>query len=71
MTKFRKVELKVTRGSGYGQYIVTGIFANDVITAKTTDSEIFDWLDDDSNKEKHQEAKKAAYSLIKRAIENK
>jgi hypothetical protein len=66
MTTFRKVELKVKRGNGYGQYIVTGIFANYLITAKTTDSEIFDWLNDDSNKEKHNRAKRAAYSLIKR-----
>lgn len=70
MATFRKVNLEITKTSGYGQYIVSATYRGKDIKVHTTDSEIFDWLDDDGNKEKHQNAKRAAYGLVVRAYEN-
>ena len=70
MTAFRKVRLKIARGNGYGQYIVSAIYKGKQVSAHTTDSETFDWLNDDSDKAKHQEAKRYAYSLIVNAFNN-
>lgn len=70
MATFRKVNLEIRRGNGYGQYIVSAIYRGKEIEVRTTDSECFDWLNDDSNKEKHQEAKRCAYNAVVRAFEN-
>jgi len=70
MTTFRKVKLEIRRGSGYGQYIITATYRGKQVKAHTTDSECYDWLNDDSNKELHQEAKKHAYHKIVTAYEN-
>jgi hypothetical protein len=70
MAKFRKVELAISRANGYGQYYITANYKGKKIKAYTTDSECFDWLNDDSNKEKHQEAKQHAYFMIVNAYEN-
>jgi hypothetical protein len=70
MTTFRKVKLEITRGIGYGQYIISATYRGKQVKAHTTDSECYDWLNDDSNKELHQEAKKHAYIKIVSAYEN-
>ena len=70
MTTFRKVKLEISRGNGYGQYIVSATYKGKEISAHTTDSEIFDWLNDDSNVKMHQEAKRTAYSLIVNSYKN-
>lgn len=64
MAKFRKIELFIQRGNGYGQYVISAEYKGKQIKAYTTDSECFDWLEDDSNKEKHQNAKRHAYYKI-------
>lgn len=68
---FRKVELSIRRGNGYGHYIISADYKGKHIEAHTTDSECFDWLNDDSNMEKHQDAKRHAYSKIVSAYENR
>mgnify|MGYP001173937550 FL=1 len=45
---------------GYGQYILRGID----ISVHCTDSEIWDWCDDEENEEKHLSAKESAYRLL-------
>ncbi len=70
MTTFRKVKLEISRGNGYGQYIISATYRGKNVKAHTTDSECYDWLNDDSNKVLHQEAKKHAYHKIVRAYEN-
>ena len=52
MTTFRKVQLSIVRGNGYGQYIVIGNYKGKEIKVHTTNSECYDWLNDDSNKKK-------------------
>lgn len=71
MVTFRKVNLNIKRGSGYGQYIVYANYRGRDITAHTTDSECFDWLNDESNKELHLEAKRHAYLKIVSAHNNR
>ena len=70
MTKFRKVEMNIKRYNGYGQYLLQSEYKGKFISVRTNDSEIFDWLEDDSNKIKHLEAKQRAYLLIKNTFEN-
>ena len=72
MAKFRKVEISIGRSKrgGYGQYTIYAKYRGKEIKVHTTDSEAFDWLEDDSNKELHQQAKRHCYSAIVRAYEN-
>ena len=65
--KFRKVEITMTRAHGYGQYYIYANYRGKQIKVHSTDSEAFDYLDDDSNKEKHLEAKRYCYREIVRA----
>lgn len=64
MVTFNKVKLTIDRAIGYGQYIITAIYKGKEIKARTTNSQCFDWLEDDSNKAKHKEAKRYAYKKI-------
>jgi hypothetical protein len=70
MAKFRKVELSISRGNGYGQYCITANYRGKQIKVHTTNSECYDWLNDDTNKEMHLEAKQYAYRNIVKAYEN-
>lgn len=70
MAKFRKVALGIAKGNGYGQYQIIANYKGRHIKVHTTNSECYDWLDDDSNKEKHREAKRYAYLKIRNAYEN-
>lgn len=67
MTTFRKVNLQIQRSSGYGHYVITANYRGKFIEAQTTDSQAFDWLNDDSDKAKHQEAKRHCYNKIVQA----
>lgn len=69
MATFRKVNLSVFRANGYGQYIVRATYYGKEIIARTTNSEIFEWLNDASNKAKHIDAKRSAYMLIRNTHE--
>ena len=64
MANFRKLNLEISRGNGYGQYYVSCVYKGKNIKVHTTNSECFDYLEDDSNKVKHLEAKQYAYNLI-------
>ena len=71
MATFRKIKLEIRRANGYGQYTVSANYRGKEVKAHTTDSECFDWLNDDTNKEMHLEAKRYAYSLIVNAYKNR
>lgn len=64
MATFRKIELKIQRANGYGQYHITATYKGKLIKVHTTNSECFDWLNDDSNPAKHKEAKRYAYNAV-------
>jgi hypothetical protein len=65
MAKFRNVEFKMTRGNGYGQYIISAKYKGVDINVHTTNSQAFDWCEDESNKSKNNEARKYCYTMIK------
>jgi len=71
MATFRKVNLDIKRDSGYGQYIILANYRGKDIEVRTTDSEAFDWLNDDSNKELHQQAKRHCYMKVVDAFNNR
>lgn len=56
-------------GGGYGQYQVIGEVNGEVVKAHTTNSEAFDYFNDDSNQEKHLEAIDFVESLLIRTYE--
>ena len=62
--KFRKVKIEMSRGNGYGQYIITAKYKGKKVIAHTTDSEAWDYFYDDSNKKKHVEALRHCYYKI-------
>jgi hypothetical protein len=70
MANFRQVKINISRASGYGQYYLTAKYKGKEIKVNTTNSECFDWLNDDSDKKKHKEAKEHAYRTIVNAYEN-
>lgn len=63
-------DVTISRKSGYGQYQVTGYVNGTLVKAHTTNSEAFDWFNDDDNMEKHIEAVNYCYSLIETTYEN-
>ncbi len=67
---YRKVDIQICRKSGYGHYQINAMYKGKEIKVTTTNSECFDWLNDDSNKEKHKEAKQYAYSRIVEEFNN-
>lgn len=63
-------ELGIKRASGYGQYYVTAVVNGESIKVHTTNSEAFDWFDDNSNEEKHIDAQSYVWNLAVRTYEN-
>ena len=62
--------IKIKRTSSYGRYVVTGMVNGIEISAITNDSEAFDYLNDEDNQEKHEQAlAHCEYKLIQ-AYEN-
>lgn len=67
--KFRKVNFSISRGNGYGQYIIEATYRGKQVKAHSTDSEAFDFIDDESNMEKHRDALRHCYYKIVSAYE--
>ncbi len=70
MATFRKVNFEMRRGNGYGQYVIEARYRGQNIKVRTTDSEAWDWINDDSNKEKHNDARRHCYLKIVEAYNN-
>lgn len=63
--KYKSIEeITIEKTASYGHYIIKGVYKGVNLSVLTTDSECFDWLNDESNKEKHIEAKKHAYMKL-------
>ena len=71
MATFRKVEFNMIRGNWYGQYYIVSRYKGVDLKVHTTDSEAWDFINDDSNKEKHMAALRHCYAKIKEAYENR
>lgn len=52
----KALDIQIKRTSSYGRYIVTGTINGIELTAATTDSEAFDYLNDDDYPEKQAKA---------------
>ena len=64
MRSFRKVKFEMKRLSGYGQYVIIGFYKGKEVRVRSTDSEAWDWWNDESNKVRHQNAKRHCYYKI-------
>lgn len=53
------------RAKGDGHYIISANYRGREITVLTNNSEAWDWLDDDNNMKKHQEAKRYCYNQVR------
>ena len=67
MGKFRRVAFTMERTHMYGHYYIFATYKGKKIKVLTTDSETWDFLDDESDKERHQDARRACYYAIARA----
>ena len=70
MATFRKVNFEMRKGNGYGQYVIEARYRGQNIKVRPTDSEAWDWINDDSNKEKHNDARRHCYLKIVEAYNN-
>ena len=64
MATFRKITLQIAKLSGYGQYEISAKYRGKQIAVHSTNSEAYDWIHDNSNRQKHSEAKRACYYAI-------
>ena len=58
--KFHNCNMEISQ-AGYGQYNIKGLG----VQIHCTESFIWDWCDDESNKKKCHEARRRAYKLVK------
>jgi hypothetical protein len=63
-------DITIKRASGYGQYLITGVVNGVEVIARTTDSEAFDYLNDDDYLEKQQQAIEHCTYKLEQAFEN-
>lgn len=62
--KFRNVNFSIEKMSGYGHYKITATYRGMDIVLVTTDSQAWDWIDDDSDTKKHNDARRRCYAMI-------
>lgn len=67
MATFRKVPLDIQKTNQYGHYLLTSTYKNKEIKVLTTDSEMYDWLNDTTDKERNLNARRKAYNLVVKA----
>lgn len=64
MKSFRKVKFEMRKLSGYGQYLIIGFYRGKEVRVRSTNSEAWDWWNDESDKAMHQNAKRYCYTRI-------
>lgn len=64
MAQFRKIEFTINRTSIYGHYRIESNYKGVNINVITTDSEAYDYINDESNREKHRDALRHCYYKI-------
>lgn len=65
MRKFRKIEISIGYARIAGcKYKIEAKYKGRNVTAYTNDSELFDYMKDDSNKKLHHQAKRSCYNYI-------
>ncbi len=61
---FNKVNFTISRTNQYGIYQITATYKGRDIITSTTDSEAYDFIDDDSNRTKQNDALRHCYNKI-------
>lgn len=61
---FNDVDFTMERAHGYGQYTISANYGGEEIRVHSTNSKAWDWLDDDSDEEMHNEAQEYCYRAI-------
>ncbi|MDA3780325.1 MAG: hypothetical protein PF487_08950 [Bacteroidales bacterium] len=61
---FNKVTFEMIKGNGYGQYYIISKYKGVDLKIHTTNSDAWDWINDESNKEKHIQALRSCYLMI-------
>lgn len=54
---------------GYGQYTLRATIDGQALSAHCTDSEVWDWIDDEENEAKHEAAKATALRLLEAVMD--
>lgn len=62
---YNNLIFKMEKTNSYGCYLITGRYRGKEIKAFTTDSQAWDWLDDDSDKDKRDAARLHCYVMIR------
>lgn len=70
-TNYNGAEFSINRAGGYGQYVIEATYKGVELSIHSTNSEAFDWIDDDSNTEKQEEAINYCFREIKSAYEKR
>jgi hypothetical protein len=70
MAQFRKIQFEINRTSIYGHYLIESNYKGVPISVITTDSEAYDYIDDQNNREKHRNALRHCYYKIVEAYNN-
>lgn len=65
---YRKVKFSMSKSSGYGNYVINSIYKGKSVRIVCHNSIAYDWLDDDSDKEKMLEARRYCYQKIKESL---
>lgn len=66
---FRKVKFTM-KMVGYGRYELQSLYKGVPITLHLSDSQIFDWIDDDSDQLRYDAARKTCYRMIVQRYED-
>jgi hypothetical protein len=64
---FNRVKFDIVKSNGYGQYDIITRYRGKDMKVHTTDSTLYDWIADDSDKAKQHEALKGCYIMIRQA----
>ncbi len=71
MATFRKVNFEMRRGNGYGQYVIEARYRGQNIKVSVPRIQRLGiWINDESNKEKHNDARRHCYLKIVEAYNN-
>ena len=63
-------EITIKRANGYGHYLISGVVNGVEVSARTTDSEAFDYLNDEDYPEKQEAAIENCTCKLEQAFEN-
>ena len=69
-SSFRKVNFTLSRTHMYGHYELEATYRGRVVKTITTDSEAWDYLDDDEHPAKMNDARRSCYYKIVAAYQN-